>query len=305
MRVLALWFIIPIVFFTRHSTPVFPHYFIILYPAPFILAALALDWLIGKWRVVWLVPIGIAVCQVWLTVAILNFVGTQNTFGAFGTPLDKLLQVVKVVDEANPKDVVFLSDGTDPNVDGLPAAFEVLMAARPLRFVDARKAAVFPAADALVILWSGEYPIRARVEQWGADKVVGAIPLRKGEGMVNIYRSGDAPTIPNRQAASVLLANGAEFLSLDQNGLWWRANFDTEEQYQLYAHWLDADANKLAQEDIALYRPWRAGDVVFNVLAQPQGTQVRLGIYGYPSLAGVGVLDANGEAAGEWVIWTR
>jgi 4-amino-4-deoxy-L-arabinose transferase-like glycosyltransferase len=52
----SLWLIFPSLFFFRHSTPVFPHYFIILFPAPFLLAGLALSTILARWRWLWLAP---------------------------------------------------------------------------------------------------------------------------------------------------------------------------------------------------------------------------------------------------------
>jgi hypothetical protein len=60
--------------------------------------------------------------------------------------------------------------------------------------------------------------------------------------------------------------------------------------------------------DAPTYAPtdWRAGDLVASYFALPaSGNTVRAGMYGYPSLAPVAVLDAAGQPAGEWVEFPR
>src|SRR5205823_2911558 len=93
--VLAAWLVIPSLYFLRHSTPVFPHYFILLFPAPFLLAGLALDALLARWRWVWLAPVVLAAGQVWIVLALFIFLGTQATPGGFGTPLGLLLRAAQ------------------------------------------------------------------------------------------------------------------------------------------------------------------------------------------------------------------
>jgi hypothetical protein len=56
--------------------------------------------------------------------------------------------------------------------------------------------------------------------------------------------------------------------------------------------------------DQATYAPldWRAGDLVVSYFAlQGEGVLVRAGMYAYPSLAPVSVLDAQGEPSGQWI----
>jgi hypothetical protein len=108
------------------------------------------------------------------------------------------------------------------------------------------------------------------------------------------------------------LSNGAELLGSGGDAsrweLWWRAAGPAEgENYQVFAHLLDASGAKVGQADEPTLsgRQWRAGDTVVNyfALGGAAGTEVRAGMYAYPSLAPVEVLDAAGNPAGQWVVF--
>jgi hypothetical protein len=210
----ALWLVLPSLLFLRHATPVYPHYFIILFPAPFILAALAVEAAIARWRQAWLVlaPLAIVVGQVWLSLALLRFVGSTATPGAFGTPLSMLLQAAETARGLG-AEVVVVAEGDNPAQDQTPAVFAALLRGIPHRFVDGRSTAVFPAGDEVVLLWpAGDaygWPLEALYQAWGGGQWAARIPLRAGEGQALIAQSaGRQPAVPSPRAASALLANG-------------------------------------------------------------------------------------------------
>src|SRR5574342_177801 len=160
--VVALALLLPVLFFIRHSTPVFPHYFILLFPAPYLLAGIGLDALLARWQArwqrfgLWLLPLLVAGSQVWLSLALLRFVGAQNTPGAFGTPLGMLIETAETAKRLSLEDILVVSEGADPTLDSVPAVFDVLLRDVPHRFVDGRTTAVFPAGNASVVLWPGD-----------------------------------------------------------------------------------------------------------------------------------------------------
>ncbi len=316
--VVALGLLLPILFFVRHSTPVFPHYFILLFPAPYLLAGIGLDALLARWPArwqrfgLWLLPLLIAGSQVWLSLALLRFIGAQNTPGAFGTPLGMLIETAETAKRLSSEDVLVVSDGADPNVDAVPAVFDVLLRGVPHRFIDGRTTAVFPAGNASVVLWPGDYAERGAdlYQRWGGEHWSRTAPLRAGEGEVRFAAgSGITLAVPRLREASALLDNGAELLGSGGDAhrweLWWRAPGPTEgENYHVFAHLLDANGERVSQSDIATYvaRDWRAGDLVVNYFVlQGDGVTVRAGMYGYPSLTPAQVLDAAGNPAGEWI----
>lgn len=60
--------------------------------------------------------------------------------------------------------------------------------------------------------------------------------------------------------------------------------------------------------DAPTYAPdaWRLDDLVVSYFALPPGgAQVRAGMYAFPSLAPVAVLDGAGNPAGEWLLFER
>lgn len=315
--ILVLWLTLPILFFLRHATPVYPHYFILLFPAPYLLAGIALD---AAWGRLPRLRAGVAAAagivpaaQVWLVAALLGFLGARATPGAFGAPLGLILAVADRVRGA--PDVVVVSDGADPHVDERPAVFAALLRGTPHRFVDGRTTAVLPAGDAAVVVWPGAapYPGEDLIRAWGGGAWAEVAPLRAGEGAVRIARfAGVALGPPQPRAASALLANGVELLGGGGSTatglweLWWRApDGDADaEDVTIFAHLLDGAGRRVSQADVRTYpvAGWRAGDLVVSYFPLAgDGAMVRAGLYGAQSLAPVDVLDAAGEPAGPWV----
>lgn len=312
--ILLAWLSFPVFAFLLGLVPVFPHYFILLFPAPYLLAAVALEAarrrFNARWvqAANWLVPAIIAAAQVWAFAALLSFVGARATHGGFGTPLGRLLRVADSVRAA--PDVVIISAGANPNLDETPAIFHVLLRGAPHRFVDGRTTAVLPAREARVVLWPGTLPAPLSAIYDQAPSQSTLIPLRQGEGEVRVLAvagaDGLAPKHP--RAASALLANGAEILgwsgATTHWQLWWRVTLEGAADATLFAHLLDANGNRLAQADLPTYPAagWRPGDLVISYFALPgSGTTVRSGMYGSISLTPVEVLDAAGNPSGQWV----
>jgi hypothetical protein len=312
---LLAWLAGPVLFFARHSTPVFPHYFILLFPAPWLLAGLGLEALVRRgagWRLLWVVPVALAAAQVWLSLGLLRFVGTTATPGGFGVPLARLLQTAEAARRAG-GEVLVVSAGSDPAVDVAPAVFDALLRDTPRRFADGRTTVVFPAGEAAVVVWPPEgeprWPAAGLYQAWASEQAVEVIPLRHGEGAAWVVAGpGQAPAVPVPRPASALLANGVEVLGSGRDGggwqLWWLAPGPAGDAYQVFAHLYDASGQRQAQVDQATYPGihWRAGDLVVSRLALPEAPGViRAGMYASPSLEPVPVLDASGEPAGPWL----
>lgn len=362
--ILALWFVIPPVFFIRHSTPVFPHYFIITLPAGYMLAGLAIstgresltakvaaqaapDWnadasradfsadrhrsteieqqesafhqrFIGVYQRSNLRPeqfrsaiLGLTVAvsalaqaAVWL--ALLFFVGANATPGGFGTPLGRLLDAVdgakQMQASLNAPEVLIVGDGDDPNVDESPAVMDVLFRGTPRRFVDGNEAAVFPQGGAAAIIQPGEFRARARYENYAATEV--CIALRAGE--LGIELVGLAPgvqiEIANPFPEPRALANGVELLGWESDPVWavvWRVGYvPAAADYHFFNHAPNGQADGVGYPS----RYWRDGDVVISFFdLQPAGP-VRVGMYEYPAVINVPVMDAMGNPYSDAVI---
>src|SRR5512136_2952769 len=96
--IVAMGVVFPTLLFIWHSTPVFPHYFILLYPWPYVLVAMFVVWLARqrpRWRVGWWgggIIVVIAATQIYGYLSIVQFVARRNTPGGYGTPVELTLR---------------------------------------------------------------------------------------------------------------------------------------------------------------------------------------------------------------------
>jgi hypothetical protein len=114
--------------------------------------------------------------------------------------------------------------------------------------------------------------------------------------------------VPRPLAASAGLSNWVEILGAGGEAahweLWWRAPGPVDEDFHLFAHVLDPAGRRVAQADVATYasRYWRPNDLVVSYFALTgAGVTVRAGMYAYPALTPVQVLDVAGNPSGEWI----
>jgi 4-amino-4-deoxy-L-arabinose transferase-like glycosyltransferase len=142
---LSAWLVLPIVLQINHRTPLYPHYFIILYPAQFLLVGLLvvrLPWRRLRWLVLGL-AILIALAQTYQTLALQQFVATHSTPGGFGTPIGYYETIVDRARSAaaanNAADILIVARGADPAVDSDPAIFDFLLQDTPHRFADGQQ----------------------------------------------------------------------------------------------------------------------------------------------------------------------
>jgi hypothetical protein len=148
------------------------------------------------------------------------------------------------------------------------------------------------------------------------------LPLRADEGVLQLAtlppEAAPTPKIPLE--STVLFANWIEIFGHDPlqpqpigTTVWtiyWHpgANPDPAD-YHFFAHLLDGNGERIGQEDTAVFAPWQwqAGDTVvsfFNLPWQvpiPGPLTIRTGVYRYPSLENVPVMDVAGNSAGEAV----
>jgi 4-amino-4-deoxy-L-arabinose transferase-like glycosyltransferase len=327
---LALWLVVPIAMWTLSHGEIYPHHFILLYPAQYLAAALlavaALDWLAARWagpaRAVGYVAvaclIGLAAWQSAAYLAMLRFVETHAISGGHGEPVHHAWQAAQTARrEAAGQPIVVLTDGADPRYDPGAAIFDALLGgqARP---VDGRSMLILPDGGG----WALETP--------GGGDAAGEWLAAHGARMQTVfdsawgaYRLARLPAVEDC-AAPWRLANGIELVrwsvdspepgGISRATLVWRVWGipPSPDDYSYTVQLFTPDGLRRAQAD-ARFLPtsaWREGDriVTFAELqigsdAPPHADyQILIAMYTYADLARVEVRDANGVPIGDAVL---
>ena len=274
--------------------------------------------------VAWLVLAATAAAQAWALILLLNFVSITATPGGFGVPLAMKLeaahQVVSMVTEKGAAEVLVAGLGELPRIDDFAAEWDVLLRDVPHRFVDATHSALFPSEAAVVLLDGRLEPSVSTGDLYlAAGTTVIEVPLRPGEGTYTILSlPGRARPTPDVAAEPpYLLANWVNLLGYDQprrldskTAVWqihWRTGDNPDPaEYQFFNHLVNGAGERIGQADAPAYDPdqWRAGDTLISRFSLPYPDTavgplaVRVGMYRYPSLENVPLLD---EAANPYI----
>jgi hypothetical protein len=315
----------PPLFFLFFPAPVALHYLLPIYPVPFIAAGIGFSQLqsfmerqpraaSGRW-LIWLLLLVAAGLQLWGTIRLHQLVAREATPGGFSTPLARHLEVVeqaRTLWQRQGGEILIASAGENPEIDGTAAIYDALLARMPHRFVDARRSALFPAGPTTVLLMpetSSDLGAAPLYLQSAGERV--EIPLRRGEGAVQLLTVDQAPAPEALLDSPVLFANWVRLIGYDpleaegERQVRWRLYWHSGDNpdpadYHLFNHLLDDGGARVSQADAAAYAPWqwRAGDTVISVFALELPAEVnhplvmRAGFYRYPSLENVPVLDA-------------
>jgi 4-amino-4-deoxy-L-arabinose transferase-like glycosyltransferase len=317
--ILAAWLIVPVVFFVRHSTPVFPHYFIIVLPAGYMLAGVMVQSLVeisarrglnetaAGFAMAGLVTVtALAQAAVWM--ALLFFVGANDTRGGFGTPLETLLnaaQSAKQAMAARPApEILVVGEGDDPAIHEFPAVMDVLLRDTSHRFVDGNAAVLLPGGGAVVLMAPGD--LRARAWYAGCATAGACRPVSAGDSAPRGPGAPEIAIVELPAAVEVeiatpfpeprLLANGVELLGWEARPVWtviWRVGYlPPAADYHFFNHALGAQTDGVGYPS----RYWRDGDRVISFFdLDSAGGPVRVGMYEYPSITNVPVMDALGN----------
>jgi 4-amino-4-deoxy-L-arabinose transferase-like glycosyltransferase len=331
--IVLVWMLMPALFFLWHSTPVFLHYFIAVLPAPFIAAGIGLAALPGaverarpgSRRIAplasWALAGLIVLAQVYALLSLFSFLARTATPGGFGVPLGLKLETADraraLMAQSSAAEILLAGEGEAPLVDEFPAEWAVLLRGTPHRFVDANRSALFPAQTAVVLLDS-----REPTPTWTGDLYQAAassrqeIPLRAGEGSYLVLElPGSArPTPSIAFEPPYLLANWINLLGadapqrLDEDTAVWQIHWRTGDNpdpatYHFFNHLQESSGQRLGQADEPAFSPsqWRAGDSLISRFLLPWPEMavgpltMRVGMYRYPSLDNVPLLDVAGN----------
>ena len=324
------WFFVPALSFVWQWTPVYLHYFIVVTPAPFLLAGAffssLLDALRSRGRMAaWAVAIVLIAMQLASWVYIMAAVVANPLAGGFGIPLGVKLSAAddarRMLAESAATEVLLVGAGANPEREDFPAEFRALLHDVPRRYVDLNSEAVFPGDRSIILLDTtlADGPTSTRELYKGAAEDQRLFPVpgtdvayTTMELSPTAFPAADVPLQPEP-----LLANFVRFfgynglVDVPEGQLWdiyWRpADNPDPSEFHLFNHLIDGNRTRVAQADGAAFSgyQWRAGDVVISRFllpptgeAQPPMT-MRVGMYRFPSLENVPVLDEAANPAAD------
>lgn len=326
------WFTIPALFFLWQWTPVYLHYFIALLPAPFLLAAIFFDRLMQSVTPqvkvgAWVVLLFTIVMQFGAWGSLMMAIAREPLAGGFGIPLGVKLSAAdgarQALEETKAIEVLLVGNGSNPDRQDFPAEFRALLHGVPVRYVDINHEALFPAGASVALLEvavaDGPTATRALYLAAGNDWRTFGVPGSDLNYSVGALQPAAlAPPAVELQPAPLLanfvrLSGHNGLQSVAQGYLWdvyWRpADNPDPADYHIFNHLVDEAGLRLAQADGSAFAgmQWRPGDVVISrfLLTDLQGPQppltMRVGMYKFPSLENVPVLDEAANPAADAV----
>lgn len=257
------------------------------------------------------------------------FMNQYPTTGGYGIPLKYPRQAaLEARRMAEGAEVIVLSDGAEPAFEERPAVFDALLFRHPHRLVDGRMSLLVPDAPRAVYIVgpvspAGDlfHPIEQRLRKMAGVRVEQTVPMPDGwqyhlflrerndreDVMAGLTRFTDPPRF----------ANGVILLGYDLPGevvpgtplevwlAWWvQVGPPPGSDYHFFVHFLDGEGRLRSQHDgVPLpTSSWRAGDLVLSRFTLPIPPdlpagpyEVRAGLYTYPDIQGVPVVDALGN----------
>ncbi len=328
------WLLSYTALFTVQWTPIFPQYFIALWPAPYLVIGAGLSLGVAelrargsRWREAALLglaaALAIAGAQTLILTRFYSFAAAQETPGDFGVPLGMKMRgaraALDLLEQSGVEEIIVVGEGDRPYQYEGPGAFDVMLHDAPHRFVDGAGAAVLPDRPAVILLQPGEWPAAA----WylSASEVRGRIPLRQDEGAYTLLLydpaqrdallKGFTPVAP-----PTLLGNGVRIVAhrWAEDGqiqiAWQVERGPPAEEYHFTTYYFDGE-KAVAQADgpsyVAAY--WRPGDLIVNWLplvppadAGDRALELRAAMYTYPGVARVFAVDEAGNPVADSVL---
>ncbi len=327
--ILAAWLLAPLLVFTVTWTQSFPHYFISTLPAQYMIAGVAFAAVVGavgRWGRVagWSLLLASVMVQLFAWATLLSVLATRPTPGAFGIPLSMKLAAADAARAdvmGGAAEVIIAGEGSSPRVDSFPAEYDALLHDVPRRFVDLRAEALFPASPAVVLAdgrLAGQQSMIALYQTAAASEQ--AYPFRTGEGnLLLLALPGESAPAPATEIPPPnLLANWVRLTGADwlvgqgvTDGVWqlhWTPGENPDPAtYHFFAHALSNRDQRIAQDDQPAFsgEQWRPGDrVISRFVFDWSGkdgppVEVSTGMYRFPELDGVSLLDEAANPAGE------
>lgn len=324
--IVLAWYLAPALFFLWHRTPVYIHYFIASLPAAYLMAGAFLAQAVEKLRpgfrpLAWAAILLVVAWQLAGWANLMFAIARDPAAGGFGLPLGVKLAAADAaraaVDDGRAAEVILVGDGSDPNQDDFPAEFQALLHGVPVRYADINAEAIFPAAPAAVLMDTISADRATSLREIYLDA---AGTILDGEYTVLALPASAAPLPEVPLPQPDLLANfvrlsGHNDARIGSDGMIWDVFWLTADQpdpadYHLFNHLINGAGVRIAQADAAMFSgaQWRAGDTVISrfLLTPPDFSPpltMRVGIYRFPSLESVPVLDEAANPAADAVEW--
>lgn len=257
------------------------------------------------------------------------FMNLYPTTGGYGIPLKYPRQAVLEARRlAEGAEVVVLTDGAEPAFEERPAVFDALLFRNPHRLVDGRMSLLVP--DALRVVYivgpvspNGDTfrPVEEQMRAMAGVRFAKTVSmpdgwqyrlyLRERADREDVLAGLIRPADPPRWANGVVLLGynvpqaAALGDTLEVWLAWWvQAGPPPGSDYHFFVHLLDGEGRLRSQHDgVPFPTPsWRAGDLVLSRFVLPISSdlppgsyEVRAGLYTYPDIRRVPVVDAGGS----------
>ncbi len=316
---LLLWFWLPILLQIRHTRPVFPHYFTILYPSAFLLVSAFLfhglstgRWTRGVQRV------GLAflfLWGLWQVVAfqrVLSFVDAHPTPGGFGVPFKYFYQAAEEAKRlAAGKDVLVIARDAGQEWSVSFLQFDALLFTYPQRrFVNGQNTVVIPQKPVVFLIVpdeAGSNHVATFLRRFPEVQHLQEIARPDGATFVLAWKGDRRPDLPPEFVRFPELIHMENGVVLEGYRVWrapqaldvwiaWRIPRPLSGRYHLFVHVLDEKGQMVGQGDVSAVLPYyqRAGDLVCTHLIIPLQQRGRVfvhtGMYEYPSLKRVSIV---------------
>jgi hypothetical protein len=252
---------------------------------------------------------------------LMTAVAQQPEAGGFGIPLEIKLAAADAaraaLEDGRAAEVILSGDGSNPEQDDFPAEFGALLHGIPVRFTDLNAEAIFPSAASAVLL----EPAVDRLTSVRDLYLAAAEAVHDEQYTMLIMPASAAPAPDTPATPPALLANfvwlsGHNALREAPEGalwdvFWLPAENPDPTDYHLFNHLIDGAGARIAQADAAAFAgiQWRPGDVVISRFLLPltgaptPPLTMRVGMYRFPSLESVPVLDEAANPAADAVDW--
>jgi len=278
--------------------------------------------------------------QVSVTARLRHYMVVHPTTGGYGVPLRYTREAAKIArSAAREGEVIVLSEETQPMMSETPTVFDALLFGVDHRFADGRAAIPMPQREPVAYLvgplrstgtaWPLETPIRQLASRSGLEAGSPLI-LPDGTGYAIYAKAeGDWSAVTADMtplAMGIPFANNVVFAAFEAPDgalpgedievwlAWWlRAAPPTGADTHFTVQMLDSSGDLIGQDDHAAFPSdqWRADDLVLSRFvvsipndAAPGTYQLRAGMYIYPDIQTVPVVDPVGNPVDDAVTLT-